>query len=161
MIRFREVFDVFEGADEPRAELAQLARVVFREGLEDFAALFGNGEDDAATVCGVFGAEEEAFGDGAVDELDDGVVAEAEALGCVCDGGERAAGCSSDLQQKLMLLGMEVDFVGGLLAEVSEDAEVVAELGEGLQEVVGRVHGVTHIYIVTRYKCDGNIGPVP
>ncbi len=160
---FLEVFDFFEGADEAGAELAEFAGVVFGEVLEDFAAFLGDGEDDAAAVVGVFGADEEAFCDGAVDQLDDGVVAEAEALGGVGDGGERAVGCSGDLQQELMLLGMQIDFVGGLLAEVGEGAEVVAELGEGLEESgfavgesvfpLGRVSSVViTIYIVSRYK---------
>ena len=124
-----QILDVFEGADEAGAEFAEFARVVVGEVLENLAAFAGDGEDDAAAVVGVFGAEQKAFGYGAVDELDDGVVPEAEALGGVGDGGERAGGRSGDLEQELMLLGVKIDFVCGLLAEVGEGAEVVAELG--------------------------------
>jgi hypothetical protein len=128
-------FDVLERADEAGAQLAELAGVVGGEGVEEAAAFAGDAEENAAAVCGVVGAEEEALGDGAIDELDDGVVAEAQALGGVGDGGEGARGGSCDLEEELVLLGVELELLGGLLAELEEGSELVAELGEGLEEV--------------------------
>jgi hypothetical protein len=62
-------------------------------------------------------------------------VAEAEAGGGVGDGGGDAVGGAGDLEQELMLLGGEVALGGGGFAELQEGAELVAELGEGLQAV--------------------------
>jgi hypothetical protein len=130
--------------------------MVIGEGLENFATLFRDGEDDAAAIVGVFGADEEAFGDGAVYQLDYGVVTESEALCGVGDGGYRAVGCAGDLEEQLVLLGMQIDFVSGLLAEVCEGAEVIAEFGERLEEggfaVGSGVFWCHAIYIVSRYK---------
>jgi hypothetical protein len=73
-------------------------------------------------------AQDEAGFLAAVDELDDAVVAQGEALREEGDGG-RLRG-TGDLEQELMLLGGETDVGRGLLAEVEEAAEGVAEVGE-------------------------------
>jgi hypothetical protein len=124
--------------------------VEFGEGVEDGAAFFCDGEDDAAAVERVFGASEKTFGYGAVGELDDGVVAETETLGGVSDGDDGVWRRSGDLQQELMLLGVQIDLLGGLLAELQEGADLVAEVSQGLEEhgLIVRFIRYSHIYIV-------------
>ena len=107
--------------------------MVVGEGLQDFVAGGGEMEDDAAAVDGIAGAAEEAGFFAALTELDGGVMAEAEAFGDVGDGYEGGVGGAGDLQQKLMLLGLEASLGGALLAEVEEFAEFVAEVGEWLE----------------------------
>jgi hypothetical protein len=74
-------------------------------------------------------------------------MAEAEAFGDPGDGGFYAVGRSGDLQHELMLLGMQGGLGSGLLAEVEELAESVAEFGEGLEALAvwGGVHGCLYI----------------
>jgi hypothetical protein len=124
--------------------------VVVGEGVQDRTALFCDGEEDAAAVERVFAAGEEAFGDGAVGELDYGVVAEAEALGGVGDGEDCVCGGAGDLQEELVLLGMQIDLLGGLLAEVEEGSELVAKVSESVQEGGLIVRCVRHyLYRIT------------
>jgi len=54
-----------------------------------------------------------------------------------------------------VLLWLKSDGAGGLLAEVEEAADAIAELGElaiGVEGDGGGWCGVGHIYIVSRYK---------
>jgi hypothetical protein len=80
----------------------------------------------------------------ALAEFNDAVMAQAEPLGYVGDCGLLAVGGSGDVEQELMLLGMEAGVGGAAFAEVEELAEGVAELGQGLESlpVVGVAMGV-------------------
>ncbi len=96
--------------------------------MEEAAALSSEMQEDDAAVLAV-GAAEEAGLFAALAELDDGVVAEAEAVGEVADGGR--LGRAGDLEEELVLLRMKAGAAGGVFTEVEEEAELVAEVGEG------------------------------
>jgi hypothetical protein len=155
---FVDPFNALECADKLRSKLAELVRVMVREGIEDEAALAGDDEQDAAAVLGVFGAAEQALGDGSIDQLDDAVVAQAKTLGGIGDGGGGCLGGRGYLEEQLMLLRVETCLGRGVLAEVEKGAEVGAELCESLQEMgpvaMRRFGLIVHIYIVSRYICE-------
>ncbi len=89
---------------------------------------------------------------GALAELDNGVVAEAERLGDVGDGDVGALGSSCDLHQELMLLRFEPGGHGGLLTELQEVADGGTELSEeaDFAKVEGSGRRCNHRYIVSR-----------
>ncbi len=62
-------------------------------------------------------------------EFDNAVVAEAHHLGDVADGHRSAVRRTGDLQQKLMLLGLQPGGRGGLLAELQEAPNLITEFG--------------------------------
>ena len=126
--------DVIEGGGKAGGLVVELAEVIAGEAVEEALAFRSEAEQDAAAVGGVFGAAQEALMLGAVGELDDAVVAQAEALGGVGDGGWGAVGGAGDLEEQLVLLGMEADGDGGGFAEMEEAAELEAEVGEGGEE---------------------------
>jgi hypothetical protein len=134
--------------DEPGGALVKFGGVVVGEVIEDAAADGSELQQDAAAVSGVVDAGEQASLFAALGELDDAVMAKAEADGGVGDGGGDAVGGSGDLQQELMLLGWEIALGGGCLAELQEGAELVAELGENLEAALVFVR--RHRYIVSR-----------
>ena len=121
--------------------------MVVGEIIEDSAAGGRELQQDAAAVGWVVDTGEQASLFAALGELDDAVMAQAEADGGVGDGGCDAVGGSGDLQQELMLLGGEIALGGGGLAELQEGAELVAELGENLKSAVVFVR--RHKYIVS------------
>ena len=129
--------DSAEGCGETGRLIVELAEVIAGEAIEEAFAFRGEAKENAAAVGGVRGAAQEALVLGAVRELDDAVVAKAEALGGVGNGGRGAVGGTGDLEQELMLLGMEADGGGGGFAEVEEAAELEAEVGEGGEQGVG------------------------
>ena len=48
------------------------------------------------------------------------MVTKAEALGGVGDGGDGIGGRTGNLEEELMLLGVQIDLVSGLFAELQE-----------------------------------------
>jgi hypothetical protein len=86
-------------------------------------------------------------------EFDSGMVSKSHHLGDVGDRNQSAVGCPGDLEEKLMLLGLESGCGGGLLAELEESADLVPEFGEELNLVAIGFAGLRlrHKNIVTRY----------
>jgi hypothetical protein len=80
----------------------------------------------------------------ALAEFDDAVMAEAQPLGYIRYRRLFGVGCSGDVEQELVLLGMEAGVGGAAFAEVEKLAEGVAELGQVLESlaVVGVAMGV-------------------
>ena len=146
------MLDLFERGDEARGPLLELTGVIAGESREKASAFGGEAEENAALVSGIGGAGKEAFAHGAIDELDSAVVAETEPLGCPGDGDGDAGWCSRNLQEQLMLMGLETGVERGRLAELEEGAEGGAEFGERTEEgeVAGGSRRRAHIYIVTR-----------
>jgi len=106
----------FERGNEFGAALVELCGVVFGELVEETVAGGGEPEQDAAAVFGVGRAGEQASGLAALGELDDAVMAEAEAFGDIGDGGEGVGGGSGDLEEELVLLGGKAAGLQALLA---------------------------------------------
>lgn len=75
--------DVFERLDEAWCQFIQLACVIAGEAIENLTAFARDAKDDDSLVVGIGGAGEQTFVLGAVDELDDAVVLEAETRGGV------------------------------------------------------------------------------
>jgi hypothetical protein len=126
------MFNAGKRLDQGGTHHFKLAAVVCRQLVEQPRALGRDAQQDTAGVCFVAGALEQAFVDGAVCELDHAVVPEAEPLGRVGDGGNCAGRRSGDLQQQLMLLGLETSRVGRLLTELYEGAKAIAKFGQPL-----------------------------
>lgn len=146
--------DAAYGAQELRREVVQLVRVEGGELPEHLFAMRGDAEQNPAPVSGVFGAEEQALGDGAIDELDGAVVPEAEPLGRVGDRRFLTFRDAGYLEQQLMLLRLQAGVVRGFLAEMQKDSELVAEGGECAQEgAIARciVRACGHPRIVLRH----------
>jgi hypothetical protein len=78
-------------------------------------------------------------------------MAQAKPVGDVGDGGFHAVGGPGNLEQKLMLLGLQAGLSGGLFAEVQEAAESVAEFRQGLKAVVVGWIGVKHSEEIISY----------
>jgi hypothetical protein len=107
-----------EGADEFGSQVVQFAGVGFGEAFKRAFSGRGELEDDEAMVGVGLEALDEACFSASFAELDDAVMAEAEALGDPGDGGFNAIGRAGDLQHELVLLRVEVSLKGRLLAEV-------------------------------------------
>jgi hypothetical protein len=86
-------------------------------------------------------------------ELDGGMVSKAHHVGDVGDRNQSVVGRPGDLQQKLVLLGLEAGCSGGLLAELQESTNLVPEFGKELNLVAIGFAGLRlhHKSIVTRY----------
>jgi hypothetical protein len=116
--------------NQPGQQLAQFALVIGREDAQHALALRRQREPHAAAIRGVMRALQQARFFASIAEFDNAVVAQAQPLGCVRDGGFHALGSSGNLQQKLMLLGLEAGLLGALLAKQQKLAKRVAEVGQ-------------------------------
>jgi hypothetical protein len=144
--------DVFERLDEAWSQFVQLAGMIAGEAIENLTAFARDAEDDDSLVVGIGGAGEQTFVLGAVNELDDAVVLQAETGGGVGNAYGRCFGRSGDLQEELMLLRLKSSGKGGTLGEMKKAAQLKAEIGEGVEQVcLGSGGGKAHIYIVSRY----------
>lgn len=152
--------DSFEGAGETGCHLVEFAGMIDGEVLEQPLAFGCHLQDGSAAVGWVGSADQQVLAFGAVDQLDDAVVAQTQARGRVGDGYDLGLRGAGDLKKELMLLGLQASFGGGALAEVEELAEFVAEVGQGPQESSRFVGGsrLVHIYIVIRYKYQDKVG---
>ena len=85
------------------------------------------------------------------------VVTQAKPLGQICDGKNSMLWRAGNLQQKLMLLGLQVRLGGGLFTEMKKAAQFITKLGEDLESHHcnrGIRLGIWHDnYIVSRYNC--------
>jgi len=86
-------------------------------------------KDDTAAIGFVLLALDQPRLLAALAEFDDAVMAQPEPLGYVRYGCFDAVRGSGDVQQELVLLGMEACFGGAGLAEMEKLAQGVAELG--------------------------------
>lgn len=101
------------------------------EALQDAPALGGKAQQDAATIRQIFEAVEQPLLHGAVHQLDDGVVAEAEAIGGVRNGAGDVLRGARDLKKKLILLRLEANCEGGFFAEAEKAPELKPEVSQG------------------------------
>jgi hypothetical protein len=85
-------------------------------------------QDDAAAIGGVVFAMDETGLFAALAELDDAVVAQSQPLRHVRYGRLHAIWRSGDVEQKLVLLGMEAGVGGTLFAELEKLAQGVTKL---------------------------------
>lgn len=117
------------------------------------AAFSGQRKHDATVVRGVVRAPDEAFGDRAIGQFHNAVLAQAEALGEKANGGLPACRQPGNLQQQLMLARLQPALLRGLLAEAEEAAQGITELGECQQQRklrLGLRAGLLHrIYRIT------------
>jgi hypothetical protein len=142
------MIDAGERLDKVGAHHFQLAAVVRRQLVQHTRALGGDAEQDAAGVVLIAGSLQKAFLLGTICQLDYAVVPQAEALGCIGNGGDGAGGRSGDLEQELMLLRLETGVVGGLLTELHEGAKAIAKFGQAFDEPCRGVFFLFHKYIV-------------
>lgn len=98
------VFDAGQCFDQVRAHDFELAPVMRGQFLQQARSLGGDAQENAAGVRLVARALEQAFFFGTIGELNDAIVAQAEALGCVSDRGDGACRGAGDLEQQLVLL---------------------------------------------------------
>src|SRR5690348_14909170 len=81
------MFDAGKGLDQSGAHNFELAAVMRCEFLQQARSLGGDAQENAAGVRLIAGTLEQAFFFGAIGELDDAVVAQAEALSSIGNGG--------------------------------------------------------------------------
>src|SRR5581483_9678372 len=151
-----------ERASQHRARRAQLGVVLERELVQQRLAARGEADEHLAAVGLAAAAANQPLGFGAIHQLDGAVVLEVQTLGELADGRLLPGGVAADGEQELVLLGLDPGGAGGLLAEVDEAADLVAQLGEravlvGTQVGLKRLHAED--YIVSRYICRGDGGP--
>lgn len=94
----------------------------------------GDGENRTAAIGRVFDALYQTLGHRSVSQLDDAVLAQAQALGQEADGGRTAFREPGDLQQKLVLARAQIMVLRHLLTELQEAAKLVPELCQGPQQ---------------------------
>ena len=94
-------------------------------------------QNDAAIVAPADAADEAARFK-TVEQFDQAVVLELEALGEVADGGFAGRRSALDGEKQLVVLRLETGGACGLLAEVQEAADLISEFGQGL------IFGVPH-----------------
>ena len=84
------------------------------------------------------------------------VVTQTKPLGKICHGKNSVLWRAGNLQQELMLLGLQVRLGGGLFTEMQKAAQFVTKLGEDLKSHhcmrAIRLSIWHDIYIVSRYK---------
>jgi hypothetical protein len=107
----------------------QFALVIVRQGSQNTVSLRGDVQGNAAAVGRVVLAMDQPGFFTALAEFDDSVMPQAEPLGYVGDRRLRAVGSSGDVEQELMLLGVETGVRGTGFAEVEKLPQGVAELG--------------------------------
>jgi len=61
-------------------------------------------------------------------------VPQAKALGRIGDGGDGCGRRACNLQQQLVLLGLQAGIVSGLLTELDKGAKAIAKFGQALDE---------------------------
>ena len=144
------MFNAGEGFDQVRTHDFELAAVMRGEFLQQPGALGGDTQENTAGVRLVARAFEQAFFFGAIGELNHAVVAQAEALGGVGDGGDGACRGAGDLEQQLVLLGLKTGGMRGLLTELDKGAKAIAKFGQPFDQA-GRGGMVLHRYIVSRH----------
>jgi hypothetical protein len=103
--------------------------VIVRQGSQDSVSLRGDVESDTAAVGGVVLAMDQPDFFTALAEFDDCVMPQAEPFRSVGDRRLRAVGSSGDVEQELVLLGMETSVCGTGFAEMEKLPQGVAELG--------------------------------
>jgi hypothetical protein len=129
--------------------------MTLRQRVQHAHSLAGNGEDDATAIGRILVPPDQALSHGAVSQLYNAVLPQAESFGEEVDCRGSALWNACDLQEELMLARLQVMIVRHLLAELQEAAEVIAKLREGLQEgslVDWEISFGHTIYIVSRYK---------
>ena len=145
------MFDVGKRLDQRRAHYFKFAAVVRGQFLEQPCAPGCDAQQDTASVGFIAGALEQTFFYGSVCELHYTVVPEAEALGRVGDGRECVGRRPGDLQQQLMLLGLQARGVRGLLTELEKRAKAIAKFGQPLDQAIRGRSYLFHRYIVSRH----------
>jgi hypothetical protein len=128
------MFNAGERFDQGGAHYFELAAMVGRQPVEQSRALGGDTQQDAAGVALVGGALQQTLLDGAICQLHHAVVPQAEALGRVGDGGDGGGRRSGNLQQQLVLLGLQAGIVSGLLTELDEGAKAIAKFGQAFEQ---------------------------
>ena len=98
--------DALEGLRETGSEFVQLPRVIVRERAQQPLAPACEPQKHTAAIGRILRAPQQSLALRPVDQLNDAVVAQAEAPGCVRNGGGRGRGRTRYLQQELMLLGL-------------------------------------------------------
>jgi hypothetical protein len=114
----------------------QLALVVGGESPQHPMALRRELQYDSAPIrCVVLSAKQAGLFT-SLAELNHAVVPQAEPFGGVGDRGFGAVGRSGDLQQQLVLLGVQACLFGALLAKQQKLPERIAKRGERLQYLI-------------------------
>jgi hypothetical protein len=145
--------DALQGARETRPELVQLACMAPGKPSQNKPAFTGHSQNRAALVHWVRSSFKETFLFGSVHEFDCAVVLQPQSFGGIRNGDGSTCRCSCDLQQELMLLGMQSCILRSTLAEMHENAKRESEFSQSRKKRVRGASGGlrSHIYIVTRY----------
>lgn len=88
---------------------------------------------------------------GAITQLHHAVMAKRQPLGEVADRHWLVNWCTGNLQQQLMLLGGNSGCCRGLLTEVEESAQCIAEFGQRLNMLIGMrdLGGLTFMFNIS------------
>ncbi len=138
-----------ESLNQSRASGAEFVAMREREAFEEAFTARGDTQQDFAGVGTAAGAGEQSFGFEAAAQFDCAVVADLQALGESANGGRHSRWQSLESEQSLMLLRLDAGGAGGVLAEIQEAADFVAESCEGL--IVDRIALYRHADIISYY----------
>jgi hypothetical protein len=149
-----------EGFDQLGAGAAQLLAMDAGEAVKNIRAFVGEADADQAAILSVADALDEAASGQAVDEADDAVMAKYQVIGELADAGRAVLVKAFDGKEQLMLLRLQPLDAGGLLAEVEEAADFVAEVAEGAVIGAGEksfgVRARVHDLIISHYDIHVN-----
>ncbi len=120
---------------QARQQFAEFAFVIRRQRTQHPVALGRHLELHSAAIGGVMQPLQQTRLFTSIAEFDDAVMAQAQSFRGVRHRGLNIFGGAGDLQQKLMLLGLQAGLLGAPLAEGQELAERVAELSQRLETI--------------------------
>ncbi len=120
-----------------------------REARQEAFTAWSDAQQDFSSVGTAARADDQSLGFEAATQFDRAVVADLQALGESADGGRHSRWQPLESEQSLMLLRLNAGCAGGILAEIQEAADFVAESGEGLVVDCMAMYG--HADIISYY----------
>jgi len=138
-----------KGRYQSRAGRAKFIAMRKRKALEEAFAARGDAQQDFARVGVASGAFEQSLRFEAAAQFNRAMVANLQALGERANGGGQRGRQSFQGKQSLVLLGLDAGGAGGILAEIQEAADFVAESRESPVVDGAAAHG--HAVIISYY----------
>jgi len=128
-------FECGQRSNELRSEIVKLPCMVDGESFELFPSSGRELKNDTSAVRPSLLARDQTRSLASIAELDNRVMAQTKTLRRVANRRRQFVGCTSDLEEELMLLRLKATLLRRCLTEVEKQAELVAKFGEYLKSV--------------------------
>jgi len=120
--------NVLQCLHEAGSHLVQFQRMSARQSAQEPVAFSRHTENRSSLVFRVRDTRQEALEFRAVDEFNRAIVLQAQAIGRIRNGRDRAYGSACNLQKQLVLLGLQTCMQRGTLAEEQKAAKFKAKI---------------------------------